>query len=106
MGLPSLKKIKAGILRTPYFIAMAGLLSTSSLATLSLPVYSTARSCTAGAIILQGPHHSAQKSTKTGSSELITSWSQVLSVTSLGSAILSSKENSLSSYLVAHSTNQ
>lgn len=27
-----------------------------------------------GAIILQGPHHSAEKSTSTGFSELITSW--------------------------------
>ena len=34
-----MKKINAGMLRTPYFMAMLGLLSTSTLATFNLPLY-------------------------------------------------------------------
>jgi hypothetical protein len=37
----------------------------------------------AGAIMRQGPHHSAQKSTSTGPEALITSWSKEASVTIL-----------------------
>src|SRR5262245_41522019 len=39
----------------------------------SLPSYSFANSSRIGAIILQGPHHSAQKSTSTGTAECVTS---------------------------------
>src|SRR4051794_36735972 len=42
---------------------------------------SFARSSSAGPIILQGPHHSAQKSTSTGSAALRTSVSKDVSVT-------------------------
>src|SRR3954468_7075079 len=52
---------------TPKRRAVSGLSSTLSLATDSLPVCSSAISPRMGAIILQGPHHSAQKSTMTGS---------------------------------------
>src|SRR5689334_8251112 len=38
-----------------------------TLATVTRPLYSAAISSSAGAIILHGPHHSAQKSTRTGS---------------------------------------
>src|SRR5687767_7712376 len=41
-------------------------------AILTFPLYSVASSSRTGAIILQGPHHSAQKSTSTGSAELST----------------------------------
>ena len=34
-----------------------------------------------GAIILHGPHHSAQKSTNTGKADLVTSWSKFASLT-------------------------
>jgi hypothetical protein len=47
--------------------ATSGFSSTFSLATLSLPACSLAISARIGAIILQGPHHSAQKSTTTAS---------------------------------------
>ena len=52
--------------RTPYCAGRLGFSSTFTLATMSLPSYSVASSSSAGPIILQGPHHSAQKSTSTG----------------------------------------
>src|SRR5574341_1813830 len=64
-----------------------GLASVSSLATLTLPSYSWAIWSTIGAIILQGWHHSAQKSTSTGSPESSTSSSKDESVTANGFAI-------------------
>src|SRR5919108_2358999 len=51
------------------------------LATVSLPLRSRAISSSAGAIILQGPHHSAQKSTSTGPDAFRTSVSKELSLT-------------------------
>src|SRR3954454_11399508 len=45
---------------------MFGLSSTLSFAICSLPACSLAMSSSTGAIILHGPHHSAQKSTTTG----------------------------------------
>src|SRR5690606_1413956 len=65
-----------------------GFSSASSLATLSWPSYSLASSSTIGAIILHGPHHSAQKSTSTSSFASSTSDSNVSSVTANGFAIL------------------
>src|SRR6185436_2769313 len=52
---------------------------------LTLPIftllsYSVASSSSTGAIILQGPHHSAQKSTTTGVAEFRTSWEKFPSV--------------------------
>jgi hypothetical protein len=41
-----------------------------------------------GATCLHGPHHAAQKSTKTGTSEFKTSSSKVSTVTAIGSDIL------------------
>ena len=46
--------------------AVAGLASTSSLATVSEPAFSPAISSSTGATILHGPHQVAQKSTRTG----------------------------------------
>src|SRR4051794_22261224 len=49
--------------------AVSGLSSTLSLPMVNLPRCSVAISARVGAIILHGPHHSAQKSTSTGVSE-------------------------------------
>src|SRR5437868_10670095 len=48
--------------------------------TLSLPSISLAMSSSAGPIMRQGPHHSAQKSTRTGVSDFRTSCSKEASV--------------------------
>jgi hypothetical protein len=69
---------------------VAQIVATSILATRSLSSYSSAISSTAGAIILHGPHHPAQKSTRVGVSACSTSASNVASVTSTGLAIDSS----------------
>src|SRR5437867_4225824 len=53
-----------------------------SFTTLSLPAYSLASLSTEGDMARQGPHHSAQKSTRTGVGLCRTADSQVLSVTS------------------------
>src|ERR1700761_2991135 len=79
---PLLKNNKAGILRMPNFIDMPGLLSTFTLPTTALPLYSLAISSTTGPTIRQGPHHSAQKSTNTGLSDLSTNSSKFASVIS------------------------
>ena len=67
--------------RTPNLLGDIGLSSTFTLAIVISPSYSEANSSKAGAICLQGPHHSAQKSTTTGIFEPITSSSKVASVT-------------------------
>src|SRR5437899_7243539 len=54
--------------------------STFTFATLTAPAFSRATSSNSGAIILQGPHHSAQKSTITGLSCCVTSRSKLDSV--------------------------
>src|SRR6202008_1055580 len=69
---PFLNSISVGIDMMPYFCAVAGLSSTLSLTILTLPLSEPAISSSAGAIILHGPHHSAQKSTTTGSVALST----------------------------------
>src|SRR5213079_2700399 len=51
--------------------------STFTFATLTAPAFSRATSSRSGAIILQGPHHSAQKSTITGLSLWVTSRSKL-----------------------------
>ncbi len=60
--------------------AIPGLSSTLSLAMVTLPACSSAISSSTGAISLQGPHHSAQKSTTTVPSADLTSSSKVVSV--------------------------
>src|SRR5690242_14831191 len=66
---PPLKIISVGIERTPNCAASSGFSSILSLAILTLPPSSVAISSSEGAIILHGPHHSAQKSTTTGSDD-------------------------------------
>src|SRR5207302_1755627 len=65
----------------PYLAAVAGFSSTLSFTILTLPFIVPAISSSAGAIILHGPHHSAQKSTTTGSVLFSTSASKSLSDT-------------------------
>mmetsp|Transcript_34871 Transcript_34871/g.75476 ORF Transcript_34871/g.75476 Transcript_34871/m.75476 type:complete len:210 (-) Transcript_34871:144-773(-) len=88
--LPFLKIITVGIERIPYSVATAGDSSVFNLTAFSLPLYSSASSSTSGAIIRQGPHQGAQKSTKTGKSLFRTFSSQSPSVTAsaCGSALL------------------
>src|SRR5690348_2951165 len=75
------------MLITPNCPGTTGLASTSSLVTLTRPSYSPASSWTIGAIILQGEHQAAQKSTSTGMLESSTSALKVASVTVRGSAM-------------------
>eukprot|EP00959_Pyramimonas_sp_CCMP1952_P402725 8439090-Pyramimonas_sp.AAC.1 len=53
------------------------------LTALILPSYSLANSSIRGAIMRQGPHQGAQKSTSTGTEDLSTSASKVLSLTAV-----------------------
>src|SRR6266704_5460409 len=79
--LPFLKSMSVGMPRMPYFLGISWFSSTLTLATLSLPEYSLATSSSTGAIALHGPHHSAQYSTRTGTSDFRTSGSKVASLT-------------------------
>src|SRR5580698_8296806 len=76
--------------RTANWVGDIGLLSMSTLATVSLPANSPASSSSAGPIILHGPHHSAQKSTNTGPVLLFstTSVAKLLSVTATVFALM------------------
>src|ERR1035437_8856849 len=67
-ALPPRKTIRVGMLRMPNIPGVIGLASTSTLATLTRPSYSVARSSTIAAITLHGEHQDAQKSTSTGTS--------------------------------------
>src|SRR6185369_11401451 len=78
---PPLKIIRVGIDITPYFEAVFGLSSTFSFTILTLSPIAPEISSRAGAIIRQGPHHSAQKSTTTGPVALSTSASKSASET-------------------------
>ena len=94
MGMPAM----------PNRVSIAGLASTSIFAILSLPSCSLAISSSTGATIRQGPHHSAQKSTSTGSLDLSTSASNVPSdtwtgfVATLPSSLVSLRHVAISAY--------
>src|ERR1035437_3513351 len=79
-GSPSLKRMRVGMLITSNLRVMSRLSSMFSLAMFSLPACSVAISSSTGAIILHGPHHSAQKSTSTGTSEDLTCSSKLASL--------------------------
>ena len=64
--LPSLNALTAGMLAISYFIAMLGFRSVSTLASSISPFRLRTASSIAGPRVRQGPHHSAQKSTTTG----------------------------------------
>src|SRR5258708_13234057 len=78
---PFLKIINVGIDWMPYLAAVCGFSSTLSLTIFTLPLSVPAISSSAGAIMRQGPHHSAQKSTTTGPVAFNTSDSKVVSET-------------------------
>src|SRR5690606_26405146 len=80
---PFLNRIIVGIDRTPYLTVVEGFSSTFSLTIFTLPWRSLDSSSRTGAIARQGPHHSAQKSTRTGSLEERTSSPKVASETCL-----------------------
>lgn len=61
-----LKTITVGMLLMPISVATPGDSSVFSFKHTSLPAFSAAISSMRGAIIRQGPHHGAQKSTTTG----------------------------------------
>ena len=69
--------------RTAKLLGVIGFSSMFTLATVSLPASSPAISSSAGPIALQGPHHSAQKSTSTGPVAFSTSVAKLSSVTGL-----------------------
>src|ERR687897_1926872 len=85
---PGSKNAMVGMLETPKWPASAVSASTSTFATFTEPSYSAAIWSITGATCLQGPHHAAQKSTNTGTSEFKTSSSKVSDVTATGSDIL------------------
>ena len=70
---PSLNNNIVGIPLTPYFVGVLGSLSILCFAIVTCEDISSESSSRIGPIILQGPHHSAQKSTSTGNSDAITS---------------------------------
>src|SRR6266852_9461493 len=63
--------------RILYFSERLWFSSTLTFATFTEPAFSRAISSSNGAIILQGPHHSAQKSTITGLSSCVSSRSKL-----------------------------
>lgn len=80
--LPFLKILRAGMDMTPNSWAVFGEVSTFSLPILILSSILSERESMTGPIIWQGPHQGAQKSTRTGLSDLMTSWSKFWSVNS------------------------
>src|SRR6476646_7963261 len=78
---PFLNIMRVGIDMMPYFCAVFGLSSTLSFTILTLAPSVPAISSSAGPIMRQGPHHSAQKSTTTGSADFKTSDSNLASDT-------------------------
>src|SRR6185295_9702598 len=64
--VPLRNKSKVGMPRMLYFGGVFGFSSMLSLTTRSLSLYWVAMVSRIGAIILHGPHHSAQKSSSTG----------------------------------------
>jgi hypothetical protein len=78
-----LNSISVGIDMMPYFEAVCRVLVDVELDDLHLPGERARNLLQRGAIMRQGPHHSAQKSTTTGSADLRTSVSKVASETLL-----------------------
>merc|ERR1711991_161968 len=76
---PFLNKSNVGIPLTLNLAGVSGLSSIFSLQILIFPSYSLANSSIIGEIDLQGPHHSAQKSTITGTEHFKTSVSKLSS---------------------------
>src|SRR5690625_3983552 len=96
--LPSFINNNVGILMTPNFPAVSWFSSTSNLTILTLSSISLSNSSRTGAIILQGPHHGAQKSAKTRPSAV--SFSKSWSVTFI-IAIFNSSNHSLTTLIIS-----
>lgn len=79
---PFLKSMTVGMLRIPYWVAIVALSSVFSFKHFNLPAKSFDSSAITGRISVQGPHHSAQKSTSTGMSDSNTDVCHVSLVTS------------------------
>src|SRR5206468_5700839 len=79
---PSLMTSSVGIPRILKRAAVEPFASTSSLPTLTRPLYSAAMESTVGASARHGAHHAAQKSTSTGVVDFTTSDSKLESVIS------------------------
>src|SRR5690606_2243814 len=77
---PSRNSSSVGMPRMLYFGGVCGFSSIFNFTTRSRSLYSSAMASSIGAIILQGPHHSAQKSSSTGLSAFNTSCSNVESL--------------------------
>jgi hypothetical protein len=73
-----------GMLEILYFAEVSGFSSTFSLHILIRPEYSAAISSITGPIILHGPHHGAQQSSRTGTGDFSTISLKLLSVTASG----------------------
>src|SRR6201990_1064788 len=86
---PCLNSISVGIDITLNFIAVCWFSSILSLTTYSASPRSEAISSTTGETRRQGPHHGAQKSTRTGTSDSTTSAWKLLSVTSVTAPAIS-----------------
>lgn len=84
-SLPFAKTAKLGIPRTSYRAASCGCCSVSTFSTIALPAMSAAVRATFGAAILHGPHHSAQKSTSTGTRAVCTTSSKSAASAAIGS---------------------
>jgi hypothetical protein len=84
---PPKNTMKFGIPRTWKRSASWGWLSVSTLRTTALPAISAAVRATSGAAAWHGPHHSAQKSTSTGTGTFCTTSSNSASSTAKGSVI-------------------
>ena len=67
----------------PYRCEIDGLSSTFTLTTRAVAAYFSATATTVGSSMRQGAHHVAQKSTSTGLLDCNTSFSKLLSFTSL-----------------------
>src|SRR5258706_11721799 len=80
---PSLMTRRVGMPLTLKRAAVELFASTSSLPTLTRPLYSSAIASTVGAIARQGAHQAAQKSTRTGVLDFTTSASKFASVISI-----------------------
>src|SRR3954454_4346657 len=83
LATPSWNTISVGMLMMLNRWATAGASSTLSLARRILPAFSLAICSSTGATMRQGPHHSAQKSTMSGTSAAPTSSSKVSLVSSV-----------------------
>src|ERR1019366_2649122 len=100
---PLLTSRSVGMARMPYSAARDCCSSMLTLPILILPSYSSASSSSSGAIILHGPHHSAQKSTRTGVCDCRTCCAKLSCVrmTISGEAIM---KNNLATLLLIYPT--